>query len=63
METLFALQRWICSAIATELGGYATTGNLRTLASVLPLGILFGALHARRPAMVSERTPPLLAGD
>jgi nickel/cobalt exporter len=49
METLFALQRWIYSAIATELGGFAASGSLGILVSVLPLGILFGALHALTP--------------
>lgn len=49
METLFALQRWIYTAITSELGGFAASGSVGTLVSVLPLGILFGALHALTP--------------
>jgi nickel/cobalt exporter len=49
METLFALQRWIYTAITSELGGFAVSGSVGALVSVLPLGILFGALHALTP--------------
>ncbi len=49
MEFLIALQRWIYSTLSAELGGFAATRDWATLASVLPLGIVFGAIHALTP--------------
>lgn len=49
MDTLVSLQRWIYGSISGELTGFAATHNWMTLASVLPLGIVFGAIHALTP--------------
>jgi ABC-type nickel/cobalt efflux system permease component RcnA len=49
MEFLIALQRWVYSTLSAELGGFAATRDWVTLASILPLGIVFGAVHALTP--------------
>ena len=49
MEHLFALQRWIYESLSANVTTFADTRNWTTLASVLPLGIVFGAVHALTP--------------
>src|SRR6266705_1123553 len=49
MDQLIAIQRWIYRTLSTELGGFAATHEWGALAAVLPLGILFGAVHALTP--------------
>jgi nickel/cobalt exporter len=49
MDTLVALQRWIYGSISGELSAFATTRDWLGLATILPLGILFGAIHALTP--------------
>jgi nickel/cobalt transporter (NicO) family protein len=49
MEFLIGLQRWINASIAADLSAFAATRDWAALAAVLPLGILFGAVHALTP--------------
>jgi nickel/cobalt transporter (NicO) family protein len=49
MELLIGLQRWINAAIAADLSAFAATRDWAALLAVLPLGILFGAIHALTP--------------
>lgn len=49
MEFLIEAQRWIQSAVSSELTGYAATHDLSALAAILPIGILFGSIHALTP--------------
>lgn len=49
MDLLVDLQRWIYASIGGELTGFARTHDWLALASVLPLGIVFGAIHALTP--------------
>ena len=49
METLVAVQQRINETINGYLSGFAATGDWAALASVMPLGILFGAVHALTP--------------
>jgi nickel/cobalt transporter (NicO) family protein len=49
MEILIAAQRWIQEAMTREMTGYAASGDLSLLAAIVPLGILFGAIHAMTP--------------
>jgi nickel/cobalt transporter (NicO) family protein len=49
LETLVAIQRWIYSTIGSELTGFATSKNWWALATILPIGIVFGAIHALTP--------------
>ena len=46
---LYDAQRWIYATLGANLGGFANTRNWAALLSVLPLGILFGAIHALTP--------------
>lgn len=49
LAQLVAIQRWIHDAITAELTTFAATHDWAALASVLPVGILFGAVHAMTP--------------
>jgi nickel/cobalt transporter (NicO) family protein len=49
MEYLIAVQRWIYQSISADISAFAATRDWAALASVLPLGIVFGAVHAMTP--------------
>lgn len=49
MQALVDLQKWIHGVIGAYLDAFATTGDWLSLSAVLPLGILFGAVHALTP--------------
>src|SRR2546430_34718 len=46
---LTAAQRWIYASITAQLTGFADTHNWAALAAILPLGVVFGAIHALTP--------------
>jgi nickel/cobalt transporter (NicO) family protein len=46
---LFEAQRWIYATLSGYVVSFADTRNWVTLASVLPLGVVFGAIHALTP--------------
>lgn len=48
-QQLVALQREIYLTFADRIGSFATTGAWSELATYLPMGILFGAVHALTP--------------
>jgi len=45
----YAVQRWIYASLTGQLADFAHTGSWAALALVLPLGIVFGAVHALTP--------------
>jgi ABC-type nickel/cobalt efflux system permease component RcnA len=49
LDQLMAAQRWIYSSLSADLSSFAATRNWTALAIVLPLGVLFGAIHALTP--------------
>jgi ABC-type nickel/cobalt efflux system permease component RcnA len=49
MQILVELQRWVYGSITTYLDSFSATGDWQALTSVLPLGIVFGAIHALTP--------------
>src|SRR5258708_36789958 len=49
MEQLGAIQRAIYLTISADLSAFAAARNWWTLATVLPFGIVFGAVHALMP--------------
>src|SRR5215203_701808 len=49
MDVLIALQRWINASISADLSAFAAGRDLAALAGILPLGIVFGAIHALTP--------------
>jgi nickel/cobalt exporter len=49
MDALIAAQRWIYGSLSGDLSAFATTRDWLALAAVLPLGVLFGAIHALTP--------------
>jgi nickel/cobalt exporter len=46
---LYEAQRWIYATLSGHLVAFADTRNWAALVSVLPLGVLFGAIHALTP--------------
>jgi len=49
MDILFSVQRWIYASLTADLSTFAATRNWAALAAVLPLGVVFGAVHALTP--------------
>src|SRR5215208_8068682 len=49
MQILVDLQRWVYGSIAEYLNAFSTTGDWFSLTTVLPLGMVFGAVHALTP--------------
>jgi nickel/cobalt exporter len=49
LDQLIALQRWIYAALSADLAAFAATRDWTALAAVLPVGVLFGAVHALTP--------------
>lgn len=49
MQWLVAVQEWIYGSIGSYLTDFAAHGRWLTLAQVMPLGIVFGAVHALTP--------------
>lgn len=49
MEFLIAIQGWIRQSITADLNAFAATRDWAALALVLPIGIVFGAVHALTP--------------
>jgi ABC-type nickel/cobalt efflux system permease component RcnA len=49
MQILVDLQRWVYGSITGYLDDFSTTGDWLSLTTVLPLGIVFGAVHALTP--------------
>src|SRR5215211_7077817 len=49
MDLLFSVQRWIYASLTADLSAFAVTRDWAALAAVLPLGIVFGAVHALTP--------------
>ena len=49
LEQLVALQRWIYAALSADLVAFAANRDWTALATVLPAGVLFGAVHALTP--------------
>jgi ABC-type nickel/cobalt efflux system permease component RcnA len=49
MDVLTAAQRWIHGSLTADLAAFAATRDWAALAAVLPLGVVFGAVHALTP--------------
>jgi ABC-type nickel/cobalt efflux system permease component RcnA len=49
LQELVAIQREIYLAFAARIGNFAETGDWQLLAAYLPMGIVFGAVHALTP--------------
>lgn len=63
MELLFSVQRWIQESLTRELSAYAAGGDPALLATLLPLGILFGAVHALTPGHSKTVLATYIAGS
>ena len=48
-DYLITAQRWIYTSLSGDLSAFAVTRNWATLAAMLPLGVVFGAIHALTP--------------
>ncbi|WP_122523197.1 ABC transporter permease [Pannonibacter phragmitetus] len=62
-QDLVAIQREIYLAFADRIGVFAATGDWHQLAAYLPMGILFGAVHALTPGHGKAMLATYLAGS
>lgn len=62
-QDLVAIQREIYSAFADRIGDFAKTGDWTLLAAYLPMGILFGAVHALTPGHSKAVLATYLSGS
>lgn len=49
LEQMFAMQRWIYAALTADIEAFAINRDWVDLATVLPAGVVFGAVHALTP--------------
>jgi nickel/cobalt exporter len=49
LDHLITLQRWIYASLSADLNAFAVARDWTALAAVLPMGIVFGAIHALTP--------------
>ncbi len=63
METFFAIQRWVRDAVALDLQAFADERSWLALLAVLPLGVVFGALHAMTPGHSKTVLATYVAGS
>lgn len=63
MDFLFTIQRTISTAVAGNLGAFADTGDWLALLAVMPIGILFGAIHALTPGHSKTVLATYVAGS
>ena len=49
LELLIRVQGWIHEALIAAMGAFAAGRDWTTLAAMLPMGVLFGAVHALTP--------------
>ncbi len=49
MEKLFIVQQWIRDVLVAEFSKYAATPKFSFLVWLVPLGVLFGAVHSLTP--------------
>ena len=63
MNLLLDLQRWINAAITADLSAFAANRNWAALLAVLPLGVVFGAVHALTPGHGKTVLATYLAGS
>jgi nickel/cobalt exporter len=49
LDQLILLQRWIYASLSADLNAFAAARDWTALAAVLPMGIVFGAIHALTP--------------
>src|SRR5215210_8206798 len=63
MVFLIGLQRWINVSITADLGAFAASRDWAALLAVLPLGVVFGAVHALTPGHGKTVLATYLAGS
>lgn len=62
MDFLFTVQRSISTAVAENLSAFADTRDWLALLAVMPIGILFGAIHALTPGHSKTVLATYIAG-
>lgn len=63
IELLVSAQRWIYETISAYLATFATSGDWSELLSVVPMGIIFGAIHAMTPGHSKSVLASYLVGS
>jgi hypothetical protein len=62
MEFLIAVQGWIRQSITADLNAFAANRDWAALILILPLGIVFGAVHALTPGTARRSSPRTWSG-
>jgi ABC-type nickel/cobalt efflux system permease component RcnA len=63
LDLVIAIQRDIYTSVADRIGTFAETGDWGLLAAYLPMGIVFGAVHAMTPGHSKLVLATYLAGS
>ena len=63
MDFLVAIQRWIHDILTADISAFAATRQWGALVALMPLGILFGAVHALTPGHGKTVLASYLAGS
>jgi nickel/cobalt exporter len=63
IDVLVDAQQWIYRAVGSHLTGFAATRDWAALAAILPLGIVFGAVHALTPGHSKTLLASYLVGS
>ena len=63
MDLIFTIQRSIASSVAGDLGAFADSRNWLALLAVMPLGVVFGAVHALTPGHSKTVLATYVAGS
>jgi ABC-type nickel/cobalt efflux system permease component RcnA len=63
MDFLFTVQRSISDAVVGDLSAFAESGDWAALLAVLPIGVMFGAIHALTPGHSKTVLATYVAGS
>ncbi|MCG8546367.1 MAG: ABC transporter permease [Alphaproteobacteria bacterium] len=63
MDFIFTIQRPIVSSVTGDLSAFADTRNWLALLAVMPLGVVFGAIHALTPGHSKTVLATYVAGS
>jgi nickel/cobalt transporter (NicO) family protein len=63
MDFLLAIQRWIHEMLTADISAFAASGRWGALVGLMPLGVVFGAIHALTPGHGKTVLASYLAGS
>jgi nickel/cobalt transporter (NicO) family protein len=63
MDVLFNVQQWIYAAVGGHLNAFAASHDWAALLAIMPLGVMFGAIHALTPGHSKTLLASYLVGS